>query len=219
MLSRTFQEHCLKLSDLAKLRDQGDWTTAPDVLQNEPLSVEKRRAQAVQTKSILEVFAAYSQAKRLDDGDNRSTRKTLDEFGSSLRRFVELYGDMQVELVSRSVVQDYRAKLAAFPVKVVGASKMTAPQLIALAQRDALPTLSGVTVRNRLRVVGAVLGYAVRIDWIKENPVDASGVAKAAGNAAKAKADRRRKEYSQPKLHTIFSSLLFSPAGWRPPSR
>jgi integrase len=217
LLSRTFEEHLLKLSDLAKLRDQDDWTSTADVLQEEPLSIEKRRAKPAPTKTVMQVFNAYSEAKRLDDGDNRSTRKTIDEFRSSLGRFVEFYGDMQVELVSRSVVQDYRAKLAAFPVKVVGASKMTAPQLVELAQRDTLPTLSAVTVRNRLRVLGAVLGYAVRMDWIKENPVDASGVAKAAGNAAGARAARRRKDYTKTELHTIFSSPLFTPAGWRPP--
>lgn len=86
-----------------------------------------------------------------------------------------------------------------------------------LAQKDGLPTLSAVTVRNRLRVLGAILGYAVRMDWIKENPVDASGVAKAAGNAARARTDRRRKDYTQAELHTIFSSPLFTSAGWRPP--
>lgn len=56
------------------------------------------------------------------------------------------------------------------------------------------------------------------MDWIKENPVDASGVAKAAGNAAKARADRRRKDYTKTELHTIVSSPLFTTAGWSPPS-
>ena len=219
LLNETFREHLLKLSDIAKLREQGDWVTKPDVLSKEALSVERQRAEQAQSKSILEVFEAYSAAKRLDDGDNRSTRKTIDEFRSSIRRFVELYGDTQVQLVSRSMVQDYRSKLAAFPVKMSGAAKMTAPQLIELAKAGDLPTLSAVTVRNRLRVLGAVLGYAVRMDWIKENPVDASGVAKAAGNAAKGRADRRRKDYTKTELHAIFNSQLFSPEGWRPPRK
>ncbi len=52
--------------------------------------------------------------------------ETLDEFRNSLRRFVEFYGDMPVDQISRSVVQDYRSKLAGFPVKKVGASKLRA---------------------------------------------------------------------------------------------
>ena len=218
-LNETFREHLLKLSDIAKLREDGDWVTKPDVLDKDVLSVERQRTEKAQSKSILEAFDAYSSAKRLDDGDTRSTRKTIDEFRSSIRRFVEFYGDVQVQAVSRSMVQDYRSKLAAFPVKMAGAAKMTAPQLVELAKTGTLPTLSAVTVRNRLRVLGAVLGYAVRMDWIKENPVDASGVAKAAGNAAKGRADRRRKDYTKAELHTIFGSQLFSPEGWRPPRK
>ena len=218
-LNETFREHLLKLSDIAKLREDGDWVTKPEVLDKDVLSVERQQTEKAQSKSILEVFDAYSAAKRLDDGDTRSTRKTIDEFRSSIRRFVEFYGDVQVQAVSRSMVQDYRSKLAAFPVKMAGAAKMTAPQLVELAKTGSLPTLSAVTVRNRLRVLGAVLGYAVRMDWIKENPVDASGVAKAAGNAAKGRADRRRKDYTKAELHTIFGSPLFTPEGWRPPRK
>ncbi|WP_157222783.1 DUF6538 domain-containing protein [Pseudomonas sp. GM67] len=215
----TFRDHLLKLSDIAKLRDEGDWTTKADVLEREPIRSEKQRVEQVQSKSVLEVFEAYRAAKLLDDGDNRSTRKTIDEFRSSIRRFVEIYGDTPVKAVSRYIVQDYRSKLAGFPVKVQGAGKMTAPELIELAKTAALPTLSAVTIRNRLRVLGAVLGYAVRMDWIKENPVDASGVAKAAGNAARGKADRRRKDYTKAELHKIFSSPLFTAEGWRPPRK
>ena len=215
-LTSAFKEHLLKLSDIAKRRDEGDWSATADVLSKAPISAEKRRADQIHSKGILEVFEAYSTAKLLDDGDNRSTRKTLDEFRSSIRRLVELYGDLAVQAVTRSIVQDYRAKLAGFPTKAPGAAKLTAPQLIELAKTAALPTLSAVTIRNRLRVLGAVLGYAVRMDWIKENPVDASGVAKAAGNAAKAKADRRRKDYTKDELRQIFSSPLYTPDGWQP---
>ena len=218
-LNDAFKEHLLKLSDIAKRRDEGDWSTTADVLSKAPISAEKQLADRTNNKGILEVFEAYSAAKLLDDGDNRSTRKTLDEFRSSIRRFVELYGDLAVHAVTRGTVQDYRSKLAGFPVKVPGAGKMTSPELIELAKTAALPTLSAVTIRNRLRVLGAVLGYAVRMDWIKENPVDASGVAKAAGNAARGKADRRRKDYTKAELHEIFSSPLFTAEGWRPPRK
>lgn len=75
LLCQAFQDHLLKLSDLAKLRDQGNWTTQPDVLPEEAISVEKRRAAPIQSKRILEFFTAYSKAKRLDDGGNRNARR------------------------------------------------------------------------------------------------------------------------------------------------
>lgn len=214
-LAEAFQDHLLRLSDIAKQRDDGNWTAKPDVMEHESLSLERQRAE-VKAKTITEVFAAYKD-DRLLNGDNRSTRASLADFEGTVTRFVQMFGDLPVTAITRSTVQAYRAKLAAFPIKMPGASKLSANELIARAQSEGLPTLSPATIRNRLRVLGAVLGFAVRMGWIPENPVDASGVAKAAGvTAAKSKASRRRKDYNTAELGTIFRSALFTEEGWRP---
>ncbi|MCY1286360.1 hypothetical protein D9M68_420250 [compost metagenome] len=216
-LVEAFREHLLKLSDLAKQRYEGNWLAEVNVLRHEPLSIGNR--EKTKAKTLLECFEAYSKAKMLDDGDNRSTRKTLDEFGSSLRRFVELFGDVEVTKLTRAAVQEYRSKLAEFPVKTAGASKLTAQQLIDKAKAESLPLLSPATIRNRLRALSAVLGFAVRMDWIKENPVEAGGIAKAAAKAAGARSDRKRKDYTQAELRAIFHSPAFTQSDWRPAGR
>lgn len=207
--------YSLRLSDIAKQRDDGNWTANPDVLEPEHLNLERQRIRS-KSKTLTEVFEAYK-GDRLLSGDNRSTRASLADFEGTVRRFVQMFGDLPVTAVTRGTVQEYRAKLAAFPIKMPGASKLSANELIARAQSEGLPTLSPATIRNRLRVLGAVLGFAVRMGWIPENPVDASGVAKAAGvTAAKSKASRRRKDYNTAELGTIFRSALFTEESWRP---
>ncbi|MCP8467356.1 phage integrase SAM-like domain-containing protein [Pseudomonas sp. ZM23] len=210
-----FRSHLLKLSEIAKQRYDGDWMAKAGVLEHEPLSVGVQKGS--KTSTLLECFEAYARAKILDDGDNRSTRKTLDEFRSSIRRFIELFGDMETSHISRGTVQDYRSKLAELPVKTAGAGKLTAQQLIEKAKANALPRLSPATIRNRLRALSAILGYAVRMGWIQENPVEASGVAKAASKAAGGRVAQRRKDYSQAELNALFSSPIFAGTDWKRP--
>lgn len=214
-LTNAFRDHLFKLSDIAKQRHGGDWLTTASVLEHEPLSFSPQRTSGDRT--LLNCFEAYARAKTLDDGDNRSTRKTLDEFRSSIRRFIELFGDVELSRITRGTVQDYRSKLAELPIKSAGASKLTAQQLIDKANANSLPRLSPATIRNRLRALSAILGYAVRMGWIQENPVEASGVAKAASKAAGGRAGQRRKDYSQTELKALFGSPIFAGSDWKQP--
>ncbi|QEU29353.1 site-specific integrase [Pseudomonas luteola] len=216
-LASAFREHLFRLSDIAKQREQGDWVIKADVLDHEPLSTERQRAsERHKGITILKVFEEYGKAKVLDEGDNRSTQRTLADFRGTITRFVEMFGDLPVTEITRGLVQDYRAKLAKFPAKFPGSGSLKAPELIAKAEAEKLRTLEPTTVRNRLRVLSAVLGYAHRMDWIKENPVEASGVARAAGRSAKASGTRRRKDYTRAELETIFRSPVFTAEGWKP---
>jgi len=216
-LGSAFYSHLLKLSDIAKQRYDGNWLSKADVLEHAPLTTQHN----VPTKgyTLLGTFETYAHAKTLDDGDSRSVRKTIDEFRSTIKRFIELFGDLPVASINRGLVQEYRSKLALLPVKTKGAGNLTAPELIAKAEAEGLPLLSPATILNRLRALSAVLGFAVRMDWLKENPVEASGVAKAASKAAVAKASRRSKGYSQSELKTIFHSPIYTDEGWTPPRR
>jgi len=215
-LAQAFWTHLLQLSDLAKLRHDGDWVTRFNVMEPEPLSVKSPAPP--QGKTLLDAFNAYKESKLLDDGNSRSTIRTLDEFGSTIRRFVELFGDLPLTAVTRSTIQEYRAYLAKFPTKAKGAAKLSAQQLIARAEAEQLPTLSAATVGNKLRALSAVLGFAVRMDWIKENAVEASGIARAAKRTANNSA-KRRKDYSQAELRLIFTSPAFVDPNWHLPRR
>lgn len=218
-LAEAFQEHLFKLSDLAKQRDEGNWIIQPGVLEREPLSIEQDRLDPrIGKHELLSVFEAYASAKTLDDGDNRSTRKTLDEFRSTIQRFIELHGNVDISTITRSTIQEYRSQLAQLPTRAKNTRGMNALELIAKANAEQLPRLSSATIGNRLRALSAVLGYAVRMDWLKENPVETSGVARAAKKAA-GRAPSRRKDYSSTEIETIFKSPLFSSTGWKPPRR
>ena len=216
-LELAFYTHLLKLSNLAKQRADGDWLAKAEILSHEPLAAQQNVPP--QTPTLLEAFEAYAKSKILDDGDTRSTKKTIEEFRSTIKRFIELFGDLPTPAISRGKVQEYRAKLALLPVKTKGAGDMTALELIAKAEAADLPRLAPATIRNRLRALSAVLGYAVRLGWITENPVEASGIAKAASKSAASKGSRRRKDYTQAELKTIFHSTAFTQEGWNPPRR
>lgn len=154
-LTDAFLSHLLYLSDTAKRREEGDWNTTAPVMEHAPLSI---KAAATDSKTLFGLFDAYSTAKLLDDNNSRSTKKTLDEFGATIRRFVELFGDQSITNITRGAVQEFRAQLALLPTKTKGAGKLNAKQLIAKVEAENLPRLSPQTIRNKLRALSAVLG-------------------------------------------------------------
>ncbi|XHS79802.1 hypothetical protein ACFJGW_07430 [Burkholderiaceae bacterium UC74_6] len=145
-------------------------------------------------------------------------RKTIDTFRSTLERFIELMGDLDIREISRETVGRFRAELAQLPSKGEGTRKLTALQLIAKADAEGLPRLSEPTIRNHLRALSAVLSHGVRLQWLDENVVIAGGVGRAAAKAAtrRVATSRRRKDYTKKELRTIFGSRVFSEAGWLP---
>jgi integrase len=222
LLYAAFDEYVHKLSAWALERHEGK--PAPlgvGVAPLAPIKAELHAAQAKASKryTLRELFAAYAQDKTLTDGDTRSTRRTIAAYGAIIQGFIELQGDLAARDVTRSAIAEYRAALARLPAKGVGIRALTAPQLIEKADRDGLPRLAEPTIRNRLRAVSAVLSYGVRVGWLDENPVIASGAGKAAAKAARRKqvGSGRRNHYSAEELRAIFSSPLYSAEGWTPP--
>ncbi|WP_280814961.1 DUF6538 domain-containing protein [Variovorax sp. TBS-050B] len=129
-LEAAFREHWLKLSDLAFKRYEGNWTAQPDVLPHEPLMIEAKRKVSKQHTKLLGLFETYSADKKLNDGDTRGVRKTLDGYEATLKQFIELCGDLPIEKISRETVRAYRAYLAQMPAKGDGIRKLSAKQLI-----------------------------------------------------------------------------------------
>jgi integrase len=64
-----------------------------------------------------------------------------------------------------------------------------------------------------------VLGYALRMELVRENVIVAAGIRKDATRAAArdAAANRTRKHYTAMELSAIFASPIYSVAGWAPP--
>lgn len=218
-LEAAFREHWLKLSDLAFKRYEGNWTAQPDVLPHEPLMIEAKRKVSKQHTKLLGLFETYSADKKLNDGDTRGVRKTLDGYEATLKQFIELCGDLPIEKISRETVRAYRAYLAQMPAKGDGIRKLSAKQLIAKAEAEGLPKVSAPTIRNKLRALSAVLSHGVRLGLLAENPVIAGGIGRAAAKAAGSRgaASRRRKDYTKDELRRIFMSPIFTEAGWSAP--
>ncbi|MGR3967811.1 site-specific integrase [Pseudomonas sp. 910_23] len=213
-LSEAFTSHLLKLSDIALARHGGNWTVKADVLPKEPLTVEIRS----DSKALSEIFNQFKKDKLASEGSTRTALKTVDEYQAVVTKFIELFGDLPVHLIDRQVVQDYRMALQQMPAKGEGIRGMTARKQIEVAQSLGLPTLQAATIKTRLRVLSAVLGFALNLGHLQENPVVASGVAKRlAKSVAKGAGSRRRKDYSREELKKIFTSQLYTEEGWSPP--
>lgn len=223
-LIHAFKRAFEDLSELAAKRYEGDWASSAQLMPHQALSFESGGAsskpqRAHRSPKLLELFEFYAAKKRLDDGDSRSTQKTIAAYRVIAERYVELCGDVPVGQISRASVNDFRAKLAELPAKGVGIRGLSAPQLIAKAQAEDLPRISAATIRNNLRALSAVLSHGVSLGHLSENPVLASGASKGAAKAAtrQASANRRRKDYSREELCAIFSSAIYGSNGWSAP--
>ena len=186
------------------------------------LSTEVDTASSVKVRTtpqrtIKALFDAYAEAKRSTE-KSRSTEVTLGEYGSAIDDFIELHGDVEVELISRDLVSEHHIALSKLPGKGKGMAKLTAPQRIERAERDALPRITAATVRNRLRKLSAVLTYGVGRGWLAENPINTSGLGRDVARAATRQqgASRRLKDYTPAELAAIFSSPAFTDATWKP---
>jgi integrase len=221
-LYAAFDEHVEKLSQWALKRHECEMAPLGiGVVPIEPIDIERRQEPAKQGEAhtLRELFDAYSEEKTLNDGDNRATRRTIKAYRAIVEGFVELHGNMGVRDISRDVIAQYRASLAKLPAKGEGIRGLKAQQLIDKAEKQGLLRLSQPTIRNRLRAVSAVLSCGVRRGWLDENPVIAGGAGRAAAKAANKRqaGAGRRKHYTRNELDAIFTSPVYSDAGWAPP--
>lgn len=216
-----FGEHIEHLSKWALRCHEG--SPEPDgagVAVHAPLHVEQKAiAQVPGPHTLRDLFAEYSTRKKLDDGDTRSTRKTLAEFGAGVNDFVELHGNVALHRLTRDLATKHRTALAKLPAKGKGTRGLTAPQLIAKADKEGLPRLSEATIRNRLRALSAILSYGVALGWVQENPIIAGGVGRAAAKAATRRQEGagRRKHYTEEELTIIFANPSDDARQWKPP--
>ena len=119
-LLEAFRAKLLLLSDWAysAVFANGRYIAPPQVEPHAPLSAEiaKQEAQTAAAQlPISKALEAWAEAKRLDDGEDRSTLKTIAEFSTVITRFIELHGDLPVTSITRATCQAFRAALAKMP--------------------------------------------------------------------------------------------------------
>jgi hypothetical protein len=146
------------LCQIALTRSTGNWRESLELPAAEkPLAVEQKTQQVTRSGPRLsEVFSAWADDKRLTDGDTRSTNKTISEFGATITRFIELFGDLPVDRITRALCQEFRTTLSKLPTKGEGIRGLSAPEQIAKAEAEGLPTAGLATVKKQLRAMSAV---------------------------------------------------------------
>lgn len=217
-LRATFRSYLLKLSDLAYQRVQGNWDATANAPAVVPLQVKASRQRQPEEAGLMSLFEGYAKDKRLNDGDNRSTKKTLASYQRIVAQFTELCGDMPLSAIDRDVIQKYRELVSQLPNMGAGTRGQAALKSIEAANAQNLPRLSAATVRNKLLALSAVFSYGVRMAKVTENPVQASGISRAAKKAAftQASRKRRRKHYTREEIERVFQSAIYT-EGWRSP--
>ncbi|AZC49479.1 hypothetical protein C4K35_1886 [Pseudomonas chlororaphis subsp. piscium] len=215
-LVEAFSGHLFKLSDIALARLDGNWTVQPDVMPPAPLKVELQGKRHL----LSQVFEEFRKDKLATEGETRTALKTAGEYHAVVLKFIELFGDPPVDQIGRQMIQDYRMALQQMPSKGDGIRGLNARQQIERAKEEGLPTLQAATIKTRLRTLSAVLGFGIRLGYIRENPVSASGIAtRLAKSIAKSGGSRRRKDFTWDELKTIFTSQLYTSEGWSPPRK
>lgn len=220
-LLAAMDEHLRRLSDWAMRRATGERPPLGEgVMPHAPLTAEVPSTAAAHSGRCLGALVdSYATAKRLNDGDTRATRRTISAYRAVIAGFIEFYGDMRADTVTRDTIAGYRGLLAQLPAKGEGTRGMSAPKLIEKADREGLPRIQAPTISNRLRALSAVLGHGVTLGWVTENPVSASGIGRLAAKAAtRSQAQsRKRKDYTPDELRAIFTSPAVIDPTWKPP--
>lgn len=113
---------------------------------------------------ISEVFAEWRQA-------SKAREKSKDEFGAAIRQFIDLFGDIAVELVTRSIVKQFRKALLQRPTRPSPEIRaLPLREQIAIATAQSLPTVSPKSAKKALQGLKSVLAYAVEEDYIEADP-------------------------------------------------
>ena len=114
-----FYSRWCDLCRMALARFADDWREAMELpFVEKSLAVEQKVAEnKLSGPRLSEVFRKWADDKRLTDGDTRSTNKTISEFGATVTRFVELYGDLHVPRITRALCQEVKTALSKLPTK------------------------------------------------------------------------------------------------------
>lgn len=218
-LSFAFREQYRNLCQIALSRVEGNWSVfAPTKHAETALSISASQ-DTKETTKLSYVYAKWAEDKRLNDGaENRSVNKTTGEYGTAIRRFIELYGDLSVDAITPAHVQEFRESLAKMPARPKGLKGKTVHELIETAELNELPTLSLTTIQKQLKCLATILNFGrQRLGLIEVEPVSASGITKRLSKAAHKQNAKQPKEkgYSFEELRRIFSSPLYT-NNWQP---
>lgn len=204
-----FLTQYLELSEIAHKRHYGNYSAILELPHEAPLSVDRAKPESPE-ETLSTIFEHWSRNHRHMGDGKRDVEKTAGEYQTTIVRFVELLGDLPVKQIKRKTIEEFYGLLRQMPSKGEGLKALNAHEQIARAKQLNLPLLSSATIKNKLMGLSSVLAYAVKMEYITENPVVASGITKSLRKAsAKQSRTATRKGYTQAELIKVFSSPLF----------
>ena len=151
-------------------------------------------------RTLLDVFAAWAVSRDPEDA------KLVDEWKTTISRFVELHGDLDVALITKDHVKLFREAMKNLPSRPK-ASLRELPLLeqIEVARLEGLLTLSGPTIAKHMSGVRVVLNYAVETLGVIDR-----NVAKEVKVLGSKSAVDVRKPHTPEELRDIFASPLMT---------
>ena len=153
-----------------------------------------------EARSLAEASAAWAASRPPEDA------KLVDEWRTSIARFVELHGDVDVALITKDMVKVYREALKGLPARPKASVKRL-PLLdqIEEARQHNLPTLAGPTVAKHMSGLRAVLDYAIDpLGLVEDNLAKEVKVIGATSDID------ARKAHTPEELQTIFASTMLT---------
>jgi integrase len=149
--------------------------------------------------------------------ERKPPEKTVLDFATAIRRFVELHGDLAVHEVTKAQVRAYKDGLQRLPRSCSGRLRqMGLPELLAHLEKHPSPgpTLSAGTVNKALGALQTVFGWVEAQGYTDVYPGWANPAARMKLHNP-AKDEDNRLPYGPEDLRTIFGSAVFH-AGDRP---
>ena len=136
-------------------------------------------AAPTQVYRLDDVLAVWCTARGLkkDDSD-----KTLDEWKLAIARFIDLYGDLPLGRITRTMVTEFRDVLFNVPARAKRAiAELPVCQQVAIAAKDGLATLAPASVKKNVGAIRSLLEITTKDkEWIGRNVAEDITVAGAA---------------------------------------
>lgn len=189
-------------------RRAGDWSKQPDSIKDQKLSV-KPITEPVKKDvlTITKLFEQYSEYQlRINDGNEITIKNRLADYSSAVKRFAELYPDIDVTTIGRQDTMAFKEVLLKLPsTSKHSITKLSLAKQVEIAKSQSMKLLSTATVRKQLNAISAVFQYAYDQLLIDLNP--AHGLTKDL-KKVQVKDVSVDKGYSKADLSKIFNSDL-----------
>lgn len=174
----------------------------PTVKKEEPSKTKRACSSSAKTGGLT-----ISQALQRYVDERKPETATVASFQTSIRRFVELFGDLDVSQITKRQVAEFKDVLLKIPARLKPSERLlTVQEVLKLYEdREDVPRLSAATINNKHF---AALSVALR--WASDNGyIDQVVSREVRGKAGAKKAKASRLPYTLEDLKAIFSLPVF----------